>query len=155
MSEVNLEMAKTIYGTVCTALDNLGLHYKKVEEDLVITFGLKGDDMNHDLLVVVNPQKEVIQIIEKLPFAISAEKASDIAIAMSYANDVLLNGKFTSDLKQRINYEVTQIYSGSLIGEETIKRMILALVYTVEEYDDKFFALNKGYITAESFGEKK
>jgi len=155
MSDVNMETAKNVYGTVCTALDEFGLNYNKIEEDLLITFSLKGDDMEHNLLIVVNPQKEVIQVAEKLPFKISEEKAADIAIAMCYANDVLLNGKFSSDLKERLHYDVTQIYSGSLIGVDTVKRMIMALVYTVEEYDDKFLALNKGYLKPEDFATAK
>ena len=48
-------------------------------------------------------------------------------------------------------FEMAQFYSGSLIGEKTLGRMIMALIFTVEDYDDKFMALNSGYITTDAF----
>ena len=54
MSEINMEMAKSVYDTVCVALDKMNINYNKHEEDLVITFGHKGRDMNHNLLVYEN-----------------------------------------------------------------------------------------------------
>lgn len=151
MSEVNMEMAKTIYDSACAVLDGMGINYKKVENELVILFGHRGQDMNHDLIFVVNARQEAIQLIEKLPFSIDPEKASEVAGAACLINDKILSGKFTYNMEDRLSFEVTQIYSGSLIGEETIKRMLLALVFTVEEYDDKFMALNKGYLKVDDF----
>lgn len=151
MSEVNMEMAKNVYATVCSTLDNMGFKYKRHDEDLVVTFGLRGEDMNHDLIFIISAEKEAIQLVEQLPYSINSEKAVDVAIATSYVNRQLLCGKFTYDMGDNIRFEVTQIYSGSLIGEETIKRMVLALAVSVEEYDDKFMALCKGYIKPDAF----
>ena len=153
MSEINMEMAKSVYDTVCVALDKMNINYNKHEEDLVITFGHKGRDMNHNLLVYVDAERTVIQVVEELPFRISPEKASEIASAVCYANQYLVCGKFTYDMAEVIKFKVTQIYDGSLIGPETIERMILALAVTVEQYDDKFMALNKGYLKVEDFKE--
>lgn len=151
MSEVNMEMAKNVFESACAALDAMDIKYKKVEDDLVILFGHRGQDMNHELLLAVNARQEAIQLIERLPFEIEADKARDVACAVCLVNDRILAGSFTFDMESRLSYEVTQLYSGSLIGEETIKRMIIALVITVEEYDDKFMALNKGYVTVDEF----
>lgn len=151
MSEVNMEMGRTIYNSICSVLDKMEINYNKVEEDLVILFGYKGQDMNHDLLIAVNAKQEAIQIMERLPFSISPEKATDVAVAICYANSRLLSGKFTYNMGDYVSFEITQLYSGSLIGEPTLRRMLLALISTVEEYDDKFMALNKGYLKAEDF----
>ena len=151
MSEANMEMAKTIYETACSTLDKMELHYKRHEEDLVISFGHRGQDLNHDLILAVNAKQEAIQLIEKLPFSINPEMASEVAGAVCLVNDSILSGKFSYNMEDRLTFEVTQLYSGSLIGEETIKRMLLALVFTVEEYDDKFMALNKGYLKVADF----
>lgn len=154
MAEETMEMGKVIYDSVCSVLDGMNIHYQKIEEDLVVAFGHHGNDMNHDLILRVNTEKEVIQLFEKLPFSMDESKAADIARAVCAVNINLLCGAFSYDLKDNLLYEVTQIYSGSLIGEETIKRMLLALVFTVEEYDDKFMALNKGYLKVENFIEE-
>lgn len=153
MSEQNLELGKAIYESLCNVLNKMEVNYKKVEEDLVIAFGYKGQDMNHDLIIAVNVEREVIQLIERLPFEISAEKATDVACAVCYANDRILAGQFTYNMEDRLSFEVTQIFTGSLIGEEALHRMIMALVITVENYDDKFMALNKGYLKPENFKE--
>lgn len=151
MGEVNMEMAKNVYESVCSALDGMNIKYNKIEKDLVILFGHRGEDMNHDLLMVVNAQQEAIQLIEKLPFEIDPAKSNEVASAVCLANENLLTGGFRYDLESTLTYKVTQLYSGSLIGEETIKRMLLALVFTVEDYDDKFMALNKGYLKVSDF----
>lgn len=151
MNNANMEAARNVYSTVCTALDEFGLNYEKSEEKLLITFCLQGDDMEHELSIMVNPKHGVIQLAETLPFVISEERAADFAAVICYVNEALLNGKFSSELKESVHYNVTQIYSGSLVGVETIKQIILSLVYTVEEYDDKFLSLNNGYLKPEDF----
>ena len=153
MSEVNMEMARTVYDSVCATLDAMGLKYDKIENDLVVTLGHRGEDMNHDLIFIVNAEQEVIQLIERLPYSVDTQKAADVACAVCLINSRLLVGKFSYDLGEHISYKVTQVYSGSLIGEETIKRMILALVFSVEEYDDKLMALSKGYLKVDDFKE--
>ena len=153
MSEVNMEMGRTIYNSICSVLDKMNIKYNKIEDKLVIVFGYKGQDMNHDLLIAVNANQEAIQLIERLPYSIDPEKAADVAMAICYVNNRLLSGKFTYDMKETLSFEMTQLYSGSLIGEATLQRMLLALIHTVEEFDDKFMALNKGYLKAEDFKE--
>ena len=151
MAEQNMEMGKAIYESLCNVLDKMEIHYRKYEEDLVISFGYKGKDMNHDLLIGVNVKQEVIQLLERLPYEISEEKATEIACAVCYVNSQILSGQFVYNMKDRLSFEVTQIFTGSLIGEEALHRMIMALIYTVEDYDDKFMALNKGYLKVEDF----
>ena len=148
-----MEMAKSVYDTVCAGLDKMGLRYTRHDEDLVVTLGYKGKDMNHEVIIRVDGKREVIQTIEILPFRIDPAKASEVASAMCYANRYLVCGNFTYDMQEEITFKVTQIYDGSLIGPETVERMIMALAVTVEEYDDKFIALNNGYLKVEDFKE--
>ena len=155
MAEVNLEMGKSIYENVCSVLDKMEINYQKHEEDFVIAFAYKGQDMNHELLIKVDPKREIIHLMERLPFDIEPERATDIACAVCYVNDSVLVGSFTYNMSDRLLYEVIQIYTGSLIGEDTIHRMLMTLIYTVEDYDDKFMALNKGYISLEQFKPQK
>lgn len=151
MSEANMEMAKTVYESICVVLDSMNIKYKRVDDDLVLLISHRGEDMNHDLIFIVNAEKEVIQMYEKLPFGIDEDRVSDVARAICLVNNTLLLGGFNFNLNDSITYEITQLFSGSLIGEDTIRKMMLALVFTVEEYDDKFMALNKGYLKPEDF----
>lgn len=154
MSEINMEMAKTVYDSICSVLTGMNLKYTEHKDDLVITLGHKGEDMEHNLLIAVDAAKEVVRVIERLPFKLNPEKASDIAMAVCNANRMLLLGGFEYDVDDStLTYAIAQVYTGSLIGEEALKRMILTLVFTVEDYDDKFMALNKGYLQPDAFKE--
>lgn len=147
----DMATAKTVYENMCATLDEMELNYRKEEEDLVVLLGHRGEDMEHNILMIVSPDQEAIHIYEKIPFSINAERAADIACATCYVNDQILLGKFTYNMEDKLSFEVVQSYSGSIIGSETFKRMLLAVVFTVEEYDDKFMALNKGYIKPDAF----
>ena len=65
MSEANQEMAKAMYKTVCTALDSMKLGYREFEEDMVVVLSHKGEDMNHDLMIAVDGDRQVIKVLEK------------------------------------------------------------------------------------------
>lgn len=151
MSEVNMEMAKTVYDSLCSVLDKMNIKYDKIEDKLAILVGYKGQDMNHDLVIVVNAKSEIVQIYEKMPYSIDPNRAADVAKAVCYVNSRLLFGHFVYNVEDKLSFELTQIYTGSLIGEELLQRMILLLIRIVEDYDDKFMALNKGYLKPEDF----
>ncbi|MBQ7040079.1 MAG: hypothetical protein IJN39_05880, partial [Clostridia bacterium] len=127
--------------------------YREFEEDMVVVLSHKGEDMNHDLMIAVDGDRQVIKVLEKLPFEMNPEKAVDIACAVCYANHYLVLGKFTYDMDKTLRFEIAQAYEGSLISIETIKHMVVAFVATVEEYDDKFMALNKGYLSYKDFAD--
>lgn len=148
------DSAKKIYKTVCKTLDSMKINYTEHEDDLVVTLGHKGEDMNHDLIIAVNEKQEAIQLVEQLPFDIASDKAVDVAVALSMINSKLLLGHFTLDFnKLKVCFELAQTFTGVSFSEATIQRLVGALVITVEEYDDKLIALNKGYLKFTDFAE--
>jgi len=151
MSET-MEMAKSVYERVATTLDNMELNYQRHDEDLVITLGMRGEDMDHDMLLIVREKNAVFSFLERLPFHLDPQKADEIAKAVCNINNQLVLGGFTYEAgADTMNFELSIPYNGSLIGEETIRRILVNAVKTVEAYDDKFLALNKGYISSEEF----
>ena len=151
MSTPNLAAAEAVYSTFRKVLDDMQVIYTEHKEDNVITFGYKGKDMNHDIIIFVNPESETFRIVERLPYDIPEDKIIDVALAASLVNSRLMIGGFTYALDEHLNFEVAQSYAGSLVGEAAIKKCLFAVFVCVEEYDDKFMALNKGYITIKEF----
>ena len=144
--------AKVMYELIATTLDNMELKYDRHDDDLVIHLGTKGDDMNHDMLLAVREKQKVISFLERLPFHLNPENANEIAKAVCNINNQMLLGGFTYEAgSENINFELSIPYNGCLIGEETIQRILMIAVRAVEDYDDKFLALNKGYISSEEF----
>ncbi|MBQ3054774.1 MAG: YbjN domain-containing protein [Oscillospiraceae bacterium] len=151
MSE-NMEMAKSMYERVATTLDNMELNYQRHDEDMVITLGMRGEDMDHDMLLIIREKNAAFSFLERLPFHLDPQKADEIAKAVCNVNNHLVLGGFTYEAgSDTMNFELSIPYNGSLIGEETIRRILVNAVKTVEAYDDKFLALNKGYISSEEF----
>ena len=151
MSE-NMEMAKSMYERVATTLDNMELNYQRHDEDMVITLGMRGEDMDHDMLLIIREKNAAFSFLERLPFHLDPQKADEIAKAVCNVNNHLVLGGVTYEAgSDTMNFELSIPYNGSLIGEETIRRILVNAVKTVEAYDDKFLALNKGYISSEEF----
>ena len=152
MSEEKMALAKSVYERVATTLDNMNLNYQRHDEDLVIHLGMRGDDMDHDMLLIVREKVSILSFVERLPFHLDPDKANEIAKAVCNVNNHLYLGGFTYEAgSETLNFELSMPFSGSLIGEETIKHVLIAAVKTVEDYDDKFLALNKGYISSDEF----
>ena len=142
-------VAEIMYGTVLSALDGLGLKYEKYEEDLVVVLGYKGDDMAHRMIIAVSPESQTLRLIEKLPFEINPEKAGDVAKAVCLINSNLLIGGFEYTLGDEISYEIKQAFNESIISESLVERLVKCIASSVEVYDDRLMALNKGYLKVE------
>ncbi len=151
MSTPNVAAAEAVYSTFRKVLDDMEITYTPHEEDRVITFGYKGKDMNHDIIIFVNADSETFRVVERLPYDIPEDKIVDVALASCLVNNRLMLGGFTYGLDEHLNFEVAQSFAGSLVGEAAIKKCLFAVLVCVEEYDDKFMALNKGYLTIKDF----
>lgn len=151
MNDEKMEMGRTVYNTICAALDEAEIKYDRHDETLFIDFRYKGEDMIHNQFILVNPEREAIQWIDRLPFAISSEKSAEMALAVCTVNDRLLAGRFSYNGKEQLQFEMTQLYTGGLVSKALIKRITFMCYQTVEDFDDKFMALNKGYLKINDF----
>jgi len=156
MAEVNMTKAKEIFGTLVAMLDERDWNYEKLEDDLVIKSGIKGDDLPIEFIVIVNPKNEVVQFISKLPFNMPEDKRVDGAIAVCVANYGLVDGSFDYDISDgEIRYRLTSSYRESILGKDLFEYMIMVAAGTVDNYNDKFFMLAKNMITIQQFIEQE
>ena len=156
MAEVNMTKAKEIFGTLVAMLDERDWNYEKLEDDLVIKSGIKGDDLPIEFIVIVNPKNEVVQFISKLLFNMPEDKRVDGAIAVCVANYGLVDGSFDYDISDgEIRYRLTSSYRESILGKDLFEYMIMVAAGTVDNYNDKFFMLAKNMITIQQFIEQE
>lgn len=149
MEEQVLKKGIEVLDSFCKILDKLEVNYERDDEKLYAMFIYKGEDFEERIFLKVTPQNETVSIHCFMPFNIVKEKKADIAMAICAVNDEIVCGKWEYDLEKHISFNVTQMYSGSLIGAEVFERMFLIMVQGIEEYDDKFLAINKGYLKPE------
>ena len=136
-------------------LDDNKIKFEAHDDDLVLTMTINGDDLPQPTMIVVIDDREVIQIISPIPGNIREDKRVDAAIAVSVANDQMINGCFDFDISNgRIQFRLAQSYSGMEPSEELIKYMIGVTFFTTDNYNDKFFMLGKGMMSLEEFIEK-
>lgn len=154
--EKNMELAKQVYGTVCSALDNRELKYEKNDEKLEVILGASGEDLPMLFRFDVQANKQLLTLTSLFPFTMSEEKRVDGAIAACVVSNRLAHGNFEYDIaKGEISFRIAESFVDSLIGEGLINYMLSAAASLVEEYNDKFLALNKGLIEISAFFQDK
>ncbi len=152
--EVNMERAREVYYSIVDHLNSMNWTYDRHDEDLVISTGIKSEDLPINFLIMVNAKNQVVQFISKLPFNMSEDKRVEGAIAVSVANYGLVDGSFDYDIADgEIRYRLTCSYRGSNITGDLIDYIIVIASQTVEDYNDRFFMLSKGMIKLEKFVE--
>lgn len=153
MAEANeMAIAKTVFEDLCSALDRRQWKYQKHEDDLVVTFGVAGDDLPMDFVLAVDAQRQLLRVFSKLPFTVPENKRMDLAIATCVASYGLADGSFDYDIATgNIVFRLTASFRESKIGDGLFEYLIGCSSTTVDAFNDKFFALCKGLISINDF----
>ncbi len=150
--ENKLKLAKEVYAGLCTALDNRDWTYTKDEEHLIVTFDVNGEDIPMRFIVMVDIERQLVRMISPLPFKFSKEKRIDGAIATCAATFGLADGSFDYDIATgSVVFRLTATYNGSKIGDGLFRYLIKCAAVTVDQYNDKFLAIDKGFLSISDF----
>lgn len=148
-------LAQQVYKTLCSALDRRDWEYEKDEEKLLVHFGVNGDDIPMNFVLLVDEERQLIRLLSQLPFKIKEEKRIDGAIAACAVTYRLVDGSFDYDLSDgTIVFRMTASFRKSVISDGLFQYMISCACDTIDAYNDRFMALDKGLITIEDFLQK-
>ena len=154
--EYTASAAKAMFGSLCTALDNRGWKYRRNEENLSVHFGVNGDDLPMDFLILVSKEVPFLQLYSQLPFTVPEDKRVEMAVAVAVSNFGCPNGSFEFDLSGgKILYKLPQYFADSLIGDGCIQYMISLACQMVDQYNDRFMMLSKGMMSLTDFIKKE
>ncbi len=152
IDEKKLEQAKQTFATLCRALDKENWRYKKLEDELTIECGARGDDLPMDITIKVDPKRMLILLLSHLPFVIQEDKRLDVAIAVSAVNNVLVDGCFDYDVASgHMFFRMTNSFIESSISEEVCTYMLFCSCQMIDEYNDRFLMVSKGMVSMEQF----
>ena len=152
MSEIKMERAKKVYATLCEALDERNWKYEKVDDELLVHFTVNGDDLPMQYIIFADVDRQLLRLLSPLPFDMAEDKRIDGAIATCHATYELMDGSFDYDLSNgEIAFRMTSAFLDNELPVSTIQYMIDFAGYAVDKFNDKFFALNKGFLTIEKF----
>ena len=156
MADTNeMALAKTVYADLCAALDKRKWSYKKHDEELVITFSVSGDDIPMEFMLIIDAERQLLQVLSKLPFAVPEDKRVDLAIATCVVSNHLADGSFDFDIKSgAIIFRMTSCFRGSKIGDGLFEYLVFCSAATVDDYNDTFFAISKGMMGVDDLIKK-
>lgn len=154
-NENKLENAMLAYRTVCSALDARDWKYERDNDKLLVHFGVNGDDIPMQFVIMVDADRQLIRLMSPMPYKIGEEKRMEGAIATCAVGWKMADGSFDYDLSDgSIVFRMTASFRESSIGEGLIQYLISCACAMVDEYNDKFLALEKGAISISDFLEK-
>ncbi len=153
MAEENkVTLAKQVYNTLCDAIEKRDWSFGKDEENLMVHFGVTGEDIPMQFIVIVDVDRQLIRVMSPLPFKMSEAKRMEGAIAACVASYGMADGSFDYDLSDgTIVFRMTASFRESLIGEGLFQYLISCSCAMVDEYNDKFLAIDKGLLSISDF----
>lgn len=151
-----MELAKQVYKTLCEAVERREWNFGKDEEKLLVHFGVSGDDIPMQFIIVVDADRQLIRLMSPMPFKMSEDKRVEGAIATCAASFAMADGSFDYDLSDgEIVFRMTASFRDSLIGDGLFQYMISCSCAMVDKYNDQFLAINKGLISIADFIAKE
>ncbi len=148
-------LANQVYRTLCDALDERGWSYEKEEEQLLVHFGVRKNDVPIKILILVDADRQLIRVMSPIGFPMEQDKRLEGAIACTVASYGMVDGNFDCDVSDgSIVYRLTASYRGSKIGKGLFHYLIECTCATVGDYNEKFLGLNKGTLTLQDFIEQ-
>ena len=150
MGLVEKAYAWDAFNTLCATLDDRGWNYERDEEEYSVKFGVRTDDLNMEFLIIVDVEHQLVCLYSRLPFYMSEDKRGEGAIAICAVNYCLINGTFDYDLSNgKILFRMTQSFRDCEMGKDCIQYLLDCACSTVDRYNERLYALNKGWITLE------
>ena len=154
MADNNDLLAKSVFDTLCAALDHDSWNYKKDAENLRIESGARGEDLPIELNISIQPKSGAVLLLSSIPVTTPEDKRIEMAVAVAVANNGMRWGNFDYHVADgRIFFRMAGSYLGNLLGEEFFKNMLYTGCSTIDRYNDRFLMLAKGLLTLEKFVE--
>lgn len=153
--EKKLREAQAVYESICATYEAQGLKFDRHDEDFVITFSMRGEDIPMEFVMQVCVDAQIVRLYSRLPVSVGEDKTVEMALATVYANSKILNGAFDYDLQERtLSFNIFTAYHDSILGGEVFSYMLGVAAGTVDRVNDLFLMLGKGMITLEQFLER-
>lgn len=151
-NQMDAKSAKNIYAQLCKVLDKREWKYDKLDDKLAVGFIVRGEDIPMEFIFNVDVERQLVRLRSQLPFNFAEDKRLEGAIVTSRANCLLVDGYFEYDITDgETSFKITTSCRDSIISDETIEYMLQCALFVVEEFNDKFMAVSKGYLSVEQF----
>jgi hypothetical protein len=107
--------------------------------DFTIKFTVCGKDIPMEVVISVDPFRQLIRILSPMPYGIAEKHSYECALAICNANFGLADGCFEYNARNGIvDYRTEVSYVESDVNEEMLGYMIESSCEIIDKYNDKF-----------------
>lgn len=140
--------AMAVYNTIIDNLNKRNWVFDRYDDSLMVRFIVSSEDLNISYRIIVDPDCGLIFLYSNMPFSAKPEKALDITLAIAAINSRLADGSFEYDMNtSEIRFKMTNSYIGCKVFSELMDYMIDFSGVEIDDYNDKLYALNMGYVS--------
>ncbi len=145
-----MAQAKEVYELICCALDAREWTYETDAERLLVKLDVHGEDLMMKVTFVVDEQRGVMSVLSPMPTHFSVEKRVEGALAVCGVTYKLPIGGFDYDIESgRVAFRANMYFEDGTIGVGKIQQLLSFSLQVIDEYNDKFLAFDKGYLSLE------
>ena len=148
--EKKVKKARAAFQALCEMLEEKDWHYEKDAENFLITCGAQGEDLPMEIRIQIDVKRQLIMLLSQMPFVIPEDRRTALAVAVSAANNGMVDGSFDYDyLGGGIIFRMTSSFRDSLIGKDVFEYMLFCSCFTIDRYNDKFLTVAKNDMSNE------
>ncbi len=152
MAEINYAAAARVFNRIDAYLKSKDWKYDKDTDRMQFSYQVGGDDLPMRFTLWVDAEREMIRSLSFLPFDFAEDKRIEGAVAVCVANYGMVNGCFGYDISDgTVFHKLAVSYKDIEVSNDLIEYIMGLGMAMVDKYNDRFFALNKGYITIADF----
>lgn len=145
---------KSIFDLICQAMEEEERTFTPHPENREVLVTHDGTDFVIALRLAVDPARGQVLLTSELPVQVAEECFGDTALAVCEANHTIAMGMFDfCDSPGHISYRNTIYFKDRPVTAETIAAVVREAVWRIDQYNDMFYALNKGLIQVSAFEE--
>lgn len=148
--------ANLAYAAITAMLDNDGYRYSSNYDGLRIELGFETDDLDVKITFIIDEDRELVRVFSFLPFKFPEDKRIEAAVAVCAANHGMVNGSFDYDISDGdLLFSAVNSYKDACFSMDIARYMLGITLSTVDKYNDRFYALAKGFISISDFINKE
>lgn len=146
MNDANVRAGR-LYRAFCAWLEEQGWPYRSAEEGGIfsVRYTMTGDDLAMRFSFEIDGRRETLLMRSVLPFALRRDLLAQGALAVTAVNNKLTDGNFEVDPRSgEISFRMSSCFCGAEPDLEVVKYILAFSAMVVDDYNDKFLALNEG-----------
>lgn len=152
-TSTQINRARQCLASIANGLNAINMKYDRNDRDFCLEFRARSHQgLTLDILIHVLPAHEVVEYYFITDIAVPANRYTDVAMAVCCANNAMLIGGFecTAD-DEYLCFKISDDYSESYPGRETVRQTMLLGGDMVDNYGDYFYKLCRGTMKLKQF----